>query len=141
MGLRSGLYAGQSSSSTLNSPNHVFMDLALCTGPQSDALIFLYISRLLECIVFLKIRTVVKYKKVCNGILPWTLSLRRTNLKILLLCYSLLHLYALFLHICIQINVHAYLHILRMSSVLDATISITSTVFSSLMLLSNVSHL
>jgi len=35
MGLRSGLCAGQSSSSTPNSSNHVFMDLALCTGAQS----------------------------------------------------------------------------------------------------------
>ena len=33
--LRSGLCAGQSSSSTPNSLIHVFMDLALCTGAQS----------------------------------------------------------------------------------------------------------
>ena len=35
IGLRSGLCAGQSSSSTPNSLIHVFMDLALCTGAQS----------------------------------------------------------------------------------------------------------
>ena len=35
MGLRSGLCAGQSSSSTPDSVIHVFMDLALCTGAQS----------------------------------------------------------------------------------------------------------
>ncbi|KAK3549116.1 hypothetical protein QTP70_032576 [Hemibagrus guttatus] len=35
MGLRSGLCAGQSSSSTPNSLIHVFMDLALVTGVQS----------------------------------------------------------------------------------------------------------
>uniref|UniRef100_A0A667X151 Doublecortin domain-containing protein n=1 Tax=Myripristis murdjan TaxID=586833 RepID=A0A667X151_9TELE len=35
LGLRSGLCAGQSSSSTPNSLIHVFMDLALCTGAQS----------------------------------------------------------------------------------------------------------
>ena len=34
-GLRSGLCAGQSSSSTPDSLIHVFMDLALCTGAQS----------------------------------------------------------------------------------------------------------
>ena len=33
IGLRSGLCAGQSSSSTPNLLIHVFMDLALCTGP------------------------------------------------------------------------------------------------------------
>ena len=33
--MRSGLCAGQSSSSTPNSLMHVFMDLALCTGAQS----------------------------------------------------------------------------------------------------------
>ena len=36
--LRSRLCAGQSSSSTANSLIHVFMDLALCTGPQSCSL-------------------------------------------------------------------------------------------------------
>ncbi|KAG7317169.1 hypothetical protein KOW79_019467 [Hemibagrus wyckioides] len=35
IGLRSGLCAGQSSSSTPNSLIHDFMDLALCTGVQS----------------------------------------------------------------------------------------------------------
>ena len=35
MGLRSGLCAGQSSSSTPNSSNYVFIVLALCTGAQS----------------------------------------------------------------------------------------------------------
>jgi hypothetical protein len=35
MGLRSGLYAGQSSSSTLISTNNFCMDLALCTGALS----------------------------------------------------------------------------------------------------------
>ncbi|XP_058230352.1 uncharacterized protein LOC131343021 isoform X2 [Hemibagrus wyckioides] len=35
IGLRSGLCAGQSSSSTPDSVIHVFMDLALCTGAQS----------------------------------------------------------------------------------------------------------
>ena len=35
IGLRSGLCAGQSSSSTPNSLIHVLMDLALCTGAQS----------------------------------------------------------------------------------------------------------
>ena len=35
IGLRSGLCAGQSSSSTPNSSIHVFMDLALCTGAHS----------------------------------------------------------------------------------------------------------
>ena len=35
IGLRSGLCAGQSSSSTPNLLIHVFMDLALCTGAQS----------------------------------------------------------------------------------------------------------
>ena len=35
MGLRSGLCAGQSSSSTPNSSNYVFIVLALCTGVQS----------------------------------------------------------------------------------------------------------
>ena len=35
IGLRSGLCAGQSSSSTPNSLIHVFMDLALCTGAES----------------------------------------------------------------------------------------------------------
>jgi len=35
IGLRSGLCAGQSSSSTPNSIIHVFMDLTLCTGAQS----------------------------------------------------------------------------------------------------------
>ena len=35
IGLRSGLCAGQSSSSTPDSAIHVFMDLALCSGAQS----------------------------------------------------------------------------------------------------------